>query len=122
LGEFPLGTFCSGTDATVFVFQAFARAASEFFNLDIHISHEFGAEFEEKKRAFILDMWPTVKCLFKDVLTLDGATSHDVKSDTEQPVKKVRGAIAGFSCKDASGLNPNASSLENRLAVAEVPL
>jgi hypothetical protein len=115
----PIGTFCSGTDATLFVYIAFAEAASEIFSIEINIIHEFATEYDVPKQQFILDQWPLVKKLFNDVTKLGAATAHDVKSSTQQPVPAIITGLGGFSCKDASGLNPKSATVENRMAVAE---
>jgi hypothetical protein len=121
-GDLPIGTFCSGTDAAIFVYQAFSSAVKSVFDVQINIVHKFGCESDVKKRAFILDLWSDVQLLFADVCAMGQDTSLDTKSNVAQAVPNVKVAVGGFSCKDASSLNPRAHSLANRMAIAEAGL
>jgi hypothetical protein len=118
-GEQPVGSFCSGTDGANFVYDAFAAAVSERFNITIEFVHEFAVEYDKPKQAFIADLWPSVKCIYGDVTMMSGPTAICAKAKQPVTIKRIKTGNAGFSCTDASGLNPDSASLANRMAVAE---
>ena len=103
-----MGTFCSGTDIGVVVFQDLLEAASTSLNIPEdqmpQLRHVFSCEKDPNKQNFIKDFFP-------------GVTVH---TDATHPVSEsVRVASAGFPCDDASALHPRSSSLEHRLCVSE---
>lgn len=124
--QFSAGTFCSGTDAPILVYNAFLEAASkEFFPQSVSatptVNHMFSAEVEEKKRSFLQDFFDMKFC-FTDVLDIPrtGGNMFDCKSESWQKVPTVNWAAAGFPCDDASALHPKQSTAEHRLCVAKV--
>ena len=103
-----MGTFCSGTDAAVTVFETFLGSAQKVLQIEPpfpQLDHAFSVERDEAKRQFLADFFQ-MKHLYTDAL---------------QPVKEQVSVVsAGFPCDDASALHPNSSSDAHRLCVAQV--
>lgn len=123
--SFLAGTFCSGTDAPVLVYEAFMAAAADTLFAGSGCSmptfaHSFSCEVEDEKRAFLQDFFDMKYC-FTDVLDMEkhDGRMFDVKSQNWHRVPSVDWAAAGFPCDDASSLHPNQSSTKHRLCVAQ---
>lgn len=103
-----LGTFCSGTDCAVQVFQSFLAACAASFEIPVadmpRFQHLFSCEKDQKKGEF-LRRFCNMGRLHPDAL---------------EPVGEHAAVVsAGFPCDDASALLPHSSSDKHRTCVAE---
>ena len=99
---------CSGTDCPAFCYHAMKQAALDR-GWDVHVEHHISAELDPEKRRWIKEaVVPSPRVLLQDMF--------HAASDTPQ-MNDMTGRVAvvplcqgcwfiGFSCKGASGLNP----------------
>ena len=114
-----LGTFCSGTDSPILVMKAFKKFCSQRLGIDIDFIHAFSSENTDAKQKYLLDLFPDMQALYPDVKTLGKKMAKNLKTGLDEEIKSVTAAFGGFPCQDASGLNPNSSSEENRSCVSQ---
>ena len=121
-GHVDLGTACSGTDAPVLAWRAFAEAASQHLDISFEVRHLFSCERDEGKASFLGHAFPGVR-IFKDVLELGGtqASTYTWGQGGDELLQEVPGPqclAAGFPCTSLSGLNMHSTTQENRTCVS----
>jgi site-specific DNA-cytosine methylase len=108
-----VGTMCSGTDSPILAMRAIAAAMTAAQCGSIEVEHLFSCEFDKEKQRFLKANFPDMGLLFDDVTKLGNKQALDAISGK---MKKVPGQadviIAGFSCKDLSGMNRNRKALD----------
>eukprot|EP00933_Yihiella_yeosuensis_P051746 TRINITY_DN49720_c0_g1_i1.p1 TRINITY_DN49720_c0_g1~~TRINITY_DN49720_c0_g1_i1.p1 ORF type:complete len:629 (-),score=63.28 TRINITY_DN49720_c0_g1_i1:168-2054(-) len=115
-----IGSFCSGTESPVLVFEAFARVAQR--RLDIQLgstTHAFSAELNPKKQNFIKKLFPNGGPLFRDVNEMVNDKAWCVKSKCDLTVPGAMCAFGGFPCQDVSSMNPKAKTTQNKSCIQE---
>ena len=117
--EFTGGTFCSGTDCPVQIWEAFVAIVQNKYCATTSFTHELSCENVAAKQEFLTALFPSMKCLFNDALDVAAERAVDVKTGSRQPVPKTSWVAAGFPCDDASGLHPRSSTASHRMCVAE---
>ena len=122
-GRLTGGSFCSGTDCGVLVWEEVLRTVERTGGIpgDTHLQfqHAFSCESDVKKQHFLQSFFPNIQLLFADALEVEHGRGLDVKSGQVQEAPAVGWVAAGFPCLDASSYNPRAASPHNRLCVAE---
>lgn len=104
--------------------KALQKILASSFNIDFRFSHEFSAERDRKRRAFICKACPDLKCLFGDVAVLADDLAINLRDEgrglagacARVPVPACDLLIAGVSCTDASPLNPKSVSMRSCVA------
>jgi site-specific DNA-cytosine methylase len=106
-----IGTMCSGTDSPILAMQAIA-ASMDKRGLRLEVEHSFSCEIDKDKQTFLKKNF-TMGALFNDVCELGQEMAKDVQSGKQVPVPSgLDVLLAGFSCKDLSGMNTNRKKLE----------
>ena len=105
--KISIGTLCSGSEMYLTSLPELEGAIRSASGLGISFRHAWSCEFVRWKREWIWRNFAPPR-IFVDAADLcheDGA--FDDVSGRKQPVETVAVIIAGFSCKDASRLNPH---------------
>lgn len=106
-----VGTMCSGTDSPILAMNAIAKAL-EGRQGAFEVQHCFSCEIDKDKQLFLRKNF-AFDALFNDVCELGDETAHDELSGQRVAVPTgLDIIIAGFSCKDLSGMNRFKKSLE----------
>lgn len=108
--DWAVGSYCSGTDCALTVFQCFFSVAGRVLNIcpeDMPcLRHAFSCEINENKQTFLKEFCPEMESLYKDALEESVEESADL-------------VTAGFPCDDASQLHPKSSSAKHRMCVSQ---
>jgi len=108
-----VGTMCSGTDSPILAMRAIADALHAAQCGSIDVQHIFSCENDRQKQKFLKANYPDMGILFDDVTKLGDKHAVDVISGkTVEVPAKADVIIAGFSCKDLSGMNRNRKALD----------
>jgi site-specific DNA-cytosine methylase len=106
-----VGTMCSGTDSPILAMNAIAKAL-EGRQGGFEVQHCFSCEIDKDKQLFLRKNF-AFDALFNDVCELGDETAHDELSGQRVAVPTgLDIIIAGFSCKDLSGMNRFRKNLE----------
>lgn len=108
--ELCVGTFCSGSDSPLLVFDAIARVLQVDCNSSVKIASKFSCERNVQKQRFIQHVFPGTPLIFKDAPQLGRRTTYDAIGDRAAEVPSVHCLIGGFPCTDASSLNLKAAT------------
>jgi DNA-cytosine methyltransferase len=113
LRKIRVGTMCSGTDSPILAMRAIADAFHAAQCGSLEVQHIFSCEFDREKQKFLKANYPEMGILFDDVTKLGNKSALDVISGKMKDVPgKADVIIAGFSCKDLSGMNSHRKALD----------
>ena len=117
LKERPIkvATMCSGTESPLLALDEISKALQVAGHSPILIQHEFSAEIEVFKQAFIERNFHP-KILFRDVRDFICESSTTATTAYGAEVEIPTGIdilVAGFVCKDLSSMNNKGKSLED---------
>ncbi len=101
-----IGTFCSGSEMYMTCLPHLQRVIAEGTGKEVTFQHLWSCECSRRKREWIWENFG-VQRIFCDVADLWMEGAHDDVTQARQEVLPVDVLIAGFSCKDASRLNPH---------------
>jgi hypothetical protein len=111
-------TVCSGSESPVLVWRAFAETMEEELGVAVTVSHKYACERCDRKQAFIRTMFPETPLLFCDATTLAGGQAYEATTCRPQRVPEADLVFGGFPCTDASRLNRNGPTLQNRSCIS----
>ncbi len=112
-GSLTVGTICSGSDSPLLCFEALGSIAETDWGIAFRISHEFACEHAESKAAFLQELWPDYKNIFRDAESMGLPGNFDFRSQRPKDVPKVQVLLAGFPCTDSSRLNAKSATQES---------
>ena len=112
-------TLCAGTDVPVLGMNSLVRELQHLCSTAIPVDHTFACEIRADKQDFLKTMYPSLKCLVKDVKELSGDTVNDLISKQCLDMPRTKGAYGGFPCQDASLLSQSSRSASNMTCVLE---
>lgn len=104
-----VGTMCSGTDCPILVYKSYLAALHNLGFGGFQYRHEFACDQSSLSQRFIKRVFRvprffrTAHEVARGVMSDGGA--YDWVSEKVQAVPRVNDLLAGFPCKDVSGLN-----------------
>ncbi|CAE7268074.1 ngoBVM [Symbiodinium sp. CCMP2592] len=116
-----MGTFCSGTDCPIQVWENLLQVLGEYGggSSKCSMEHVFSCEQHAAKQRFLQSMYPSCKQMFGDVLPMSRGACKNLEGCWVEPMPETDWIAAGFPCDDASCLNSRHRTEEHRLCVAK---